>query len=305
MVSLLFSFIALGLRKTYKTFTINKKKEKEKRKRSETESRARERKECVAIWLLAVGIWDLEFDLWILKKSVVIRVQRSVSSAFILTTDCTESHRLVAGATGKVTEEKRKKKKGNEVKRSPAQRERKAHRTFREAGTNKSLHLRNHCQYRSIFEPYTNQRNQMNATRETSNIPIHRKIVFGLIALFLFCTACERKSVDGDWDDNIHLSTKSVHFKSGTDSVLVTTQGTWWWICNVSVNGTYYLPSEDIDVELDHYTFTQDCFVVERRDSKTLFIKANANTTGSIRTIRVQLEAGDYFDAVTITQAAQ
>jgi hypothetical protein len=145
----------------------------------------------------------------------------------------------------------------------------------------------------------------MNATRETSSTPIHRKIVFSLIALLLFCTACERTTVDGDWDDNIHLSTKAVHFKSGTDSVLVTTQGTWWWVCNVSVNDTYYNPSGEIDPESSHYTFTRDCFVAERRDNKTLFIKATANTTGSIRTIRIQLEAGDYFDAVTVTQAAQ
>jgi len=149
----------------------------------------------------------------------------------------------------------------------------------------------------------------MNTAGKPSKSIFHIKesivMLLTAVALIFFSTACDRTTKDGDWDDNIHLSVKTVNFNANADSVVVTTKGTWWWVSSVSVNGNYFNPTEDIDLESDHYTFAKDCFVVERKDSKTLFIKAAANTTGSIRTIGVQLEAGDYFDAVTVTQAAR
>jgi hypothetical protein len=128
-------------------------------------------------------------------------------------------------------------------------------------------------------------------------------IIIGLALLMSF-SSCETNTKDGDWDDNIKLSDKAVNFSVGADSVTVTTEGTWWWINDVKVNDIYFYPSEDIDTESTNYTITEDCFVVERRNSTTLFIKANANKTGIVRTIRVSLEAGDYFDSVTVTQDA-
>ena len=68
------------------------------------------------------------------------------------------------------------------------------------------------------------------------------------------------------------------------------------------MDGVNYADFQGIDREADHYTIKRDCFIVERRDKHTLFIKADANPTDAKRIINVVLEAGDYHDAVTVTQ---
>lgn len=68
-----------------------------------------------------------------------------------------------------------------------------------------------------------------------------------IIALF----ACSKK--DGDWDDNIKLSTKDVAFSALGDSVTVTTGGAWWWISDVCVNRVCFYDFRDVDLESDTY----------------------------------------------------
>ena len=106
----------------------------------------------------------------------------------------------------------------------------------------------------------------------------------------------------GGWRDNIKLSVKEVEFKADGDSVLITTKGDWWWITEISVNDTNYYDFEGIDVLSDHYRIAKDCFVVERRDKYSLFISLEANQTNIPRIVKIELQAGDYFDRVTIFQ---
>jgi hypothetical protein len=131
--------------------------------------------------------------------------------------------------------------------------------------------------------------------------PILNLTLFFISFIALF--SCERK--EGDWDDNIKLSIKAVEFSAFGDSVTVTTGGSWWWISNVSVDGDYFYDFRDIDLEADSYLIEHDCFVVERRDKHTLFIKVEENPLNVQRIIRVELEAGDYFDRVIITQKSK
>lgn len=44
--------------------------------------------------------------------------------------------------------------------------------------------------------------------------------------------------------------------------------------------------------------------MVERRDKNTLFMKLNDNNTAKERVMTITLEAGDYFDYVTIKQSS-
>jgi hypothetical protein len=127
---------------------------------------------------------------------------------------------------------------------------------------------------------------------------------FILLVIFsISLLSCDRK--DGDWDDNIKLSTKAVEFNAMGDSVVVTTKGSWWWVTEVCVDGVYYNGFRDVDLQSDSYIIDRDCFVVERRDKNTLFIKVDENPLSIQRIIRVTLEAGDYFGHVTITQKAK
>ncbi|HEY3390880.1 MAG TPA: hypothetical protein VGK38_14980 [Prolixibacteraceae bacterium] len=109
----------------------------------------------------------------------------------------------------------------------------------------------------------------------------------------------------GDWDDNIHLSTKTAEFSASGDSITIKTGGSWWWISDVSVDSTWYYGFTGIDLQADSYTIKQNCFDVQHRDKNTLFIKVEANPYNVKRIITVGLEAGDYFDRVTITQKSK
>ena len=124
-----------------------------------------------------------------------------------------------------------------------------------------------------------------------------------LIVLINISYSCTK--AEGDWEDNIKLSTKKVEFSALGDSVIVTTGGSWWWINNISVNGNYFHAASDSICDLDSYLIAHDCFIVERRDKHTLFVKVDENPLNEKRIILVELEAGDYFDSVTITQKAK
>ncbi len=126
-----------------------------------------------------------------------------------------------------------------------------------------------------------------------------------LIIFSVILFSCSKEQPIGKWDDNIKLSVKDVKFSSGADSVTITTEGEWWWITHVRVNNEIFYVPDSINTESDHYIFSENCYIVERRDKHTLFIKADTNTTGRQRIIKVELEAGDYFDRVYVTQAAE
>lgn len=109
----------------------------------------------------------------------------------------------------------------------------------------------------------------------------------------------------GKWDDNIHLSAKSAEFNATGDSIIIRTEGTSWWFSDISVDATNYYDFRGMDQLADSYSIQRDGIFVERRDKKTLFVRADANPLGAKRTITVWLEAGDYFDSVTITQKSK
>jgi hypothetical protein len=134
------------------------------------------------------------------------------------------------------------------------------------------------------------------------------KNLFYLCVLLIFViiagSCADKYERDGDWDDCIKLSEKSVGFEASADSVIITTIGNWWWISDVAVNNVYFCGFEGVNADSNHYVIRQDCFTVERRDAHTLFIKLDANTQQAPRSVSVGLEAGDYFDRVFITQKA-
>jgi hypothetical protein len=132
------------------------------------------------------------------------------------------------------------------------------------------------------------------------------KVVLLFLSIILISSCSKKEEPIGMWDDIIKLSTKNVEFGVTADSVLITTEGDWWWIDGIRLNDISYsyYNNENINLESDSYTIIQDDFVVERRDKNTLFIKLNENMTGEERVMIITLEAGDYFDHVKINQLA-
>lgn len=132
------------------------------------------------------------------------------------------------------------------------------------------------------------------------------KVFILILGIFLISSCSDKEVLIGKWDDNIKLSTKYVELAAKADSVTITTEGDWWWINGITFkDSTYqYYQREDINLESDSYSIKEDCFVVERRDKNTLFIKLVENTSGKERSVNITLEAGNYFDYVKIKQAA-
>jgi hypothetical protein len=125
-----------------------------------------------------------------------------------------------------------------------------------------------------------------------------------VLNIIIITSSCTRIRKDGDWDDNIKLSVRTDEFTAVADSVIITTKGSWWWISDITVNDNHFY-GFGINPESESYIIKQDCFIVERRDKNTLFIRLDENPLDVSRIVTVGLEAGDYFDRVTITQKAK
>jgi len=130
-----------------------------------------------------------------------------------------------------------------------------------------------------------------------------KKAIIFIVGITIFIS-CSKK--DGIWDDNIILSAKKATFSAESDSITITTEGGWWWITDVKFQEKIYLAiyTED-DFTGDFITFSDDDFLVKKINKHTLFIKVNKNNSGYQRFLYVNLEAGDYFDSVKITQLAK
>lgn len=101
--------------------------------------------------------------------------------------------------------------------------------------------------------------------------------ILWLTLLMIFQLSCEIE--DGKWEDNIHLSDKALVFKAKGDSAIITTEGTGWWIDELIVGGEAYHDFENINHSDNSYTITRGDLWVEKRDSKTIFIKTAPNSS--------------------------
>jgi len=144
------------------------------------------------------------------------------------------------------------------------------------------------------------------AIQQTTNLTTIMKktlVILGLFIALFFTFSCTEPL--GKWDDNIKLSQKKANFKAEKDSIIITTEGEWWWITDISFNGNRNYDLSNIDVTSTNYTIVEPEFKIERKNTKTIYIEMEENNKDSIRILKIGLEAGDYFDGITITQATK
>lgn len=110
-------------------------------------------------------------------------------------------------------------------------------------------------------------------------------------------------SSDGDWDDNIKLSQKELRFDSLENLAVITTEGDSWWISGIFFKDGQTFDLRNVDTTANNFTITESAFTLERKNGKELSIKLYENTTGSERILTVGLQAGNYFDGITIIQS--
>lgn len=130
-----------------------------------------------------------------------------------------------------------------------------------------------------------------------------QKLIFGIAAiLFLNLVSCESDEPVGKWDDSIKLSKKEVNFSAESDSVIITTEGTWWWVNEVSLNGKM-LDLDGIDTTKENFTIEKTEFSFERKNYTEIFISMQPNPTESERILIIGLQDGNYFDGIKILQS--
>ncbi len=130
------------------------------------------------------------------------------------------------------------------------------------------------------------------------------KTIVLLMALFT-CSSCTKKTnLIGIWDDNIKLSQKEAQFIAEKDSIIITTEGEWWWITGISLNGVSNFDLSGIDTSAKNFVINQTEFRIERRNATEIYIEMTKNLSNSEKILIIGLEAGDYFDGIKITQSA-
>jgi len=149
--------------------------------------------------------------------------------------------------------------------------------------------------------------------------------VIGTVLTFISCDS--DKLEDGRWSDIIKFNTKKAEFGKDGGSQTITSQGDWWWILDYISVGKEYIPlvnnpeikiekgkmkgwdnpnviyDEGADEEIKKiegpwYTITKDSY-------KSLIIETKKNETGLDRSFMLHIEAGNYFDYITVSQAAK
>ncbi len=129
--------------------------------------------------------------------------------------------------------------------------------------------------------------------------------VIGLLLILISNYSCSKlDKPDGLWDDNIKLSQKDVQFTADIDSIVITTEGEWWWIHEILMNGSSYIDFSTTDTTSKNFIFAETEFRIVRKNATEIHIEMTKNQTGAERVLFIGLEAGDYFDRIIITQSA-
>lgn len=143
--------------------------------------------------------------------------------------------------------------------------------------------------------------------------------------LFISCDSKEEKEI-GKWGDIIKFDTKEARFGKSGGKKVITSKGDWWWILDnltIDKKTTYLFENEDIVVEGAKmkdwgssnvkYKKEQDFeirkisgpwYIITKSSDKTLSVEIQPNDTGVARSLVINIEAGNYFDYISVYQEA-
>ncbi|MFT6064604.1 MAG: hypothetical protein ACJAQX_000462 [Polaribacter sp.] len=128
-----------------------------------------------------------------------------------------------------------------------------------------------------------------------------KKNIILILIVILNLSCSDRK--DGAWEDNIKLSQKELQFDSLENSAIIKTGADSWWISAIFFKDGQTFDLSNVDTTANNFTITESEFILERKNGKEIAIKLFENTTGFQRILTVGLQAGNYFDGITITQS--
>ncbi len=130
------------------------------------------------------------------------------------------------------------------------------------------------------------------------------KIIGFLLVLTSTISCSESDQPIGKWDDNIKLSQKEVQLSVDNDSIVITTEGSWWWIDGIYLNGTSSFDRNEIDTTAENFVIDEIEYRIERKNATEIYIEMAKNETGIERKLMIALQAGNYFDSITVSQSS-
>ena len=130
------------------------------------------------------------------------------------------------------------------------------------------------------------------------------KIIGFLLVLTSTISCSESDQPIGKWDDNIKLSQKEVQLSVDNDSMVITTEGSWWWIDGIYLNGSSSFDRNEIDTTAENFVIDEIEYRIERKNATEIYIEMAKNETGIERKLMIALQAGNYFDSITVSQSS-
>ncbi|MRX63468.1 hypothetical protein [Maribacter luteus] len=130
------------------------------------------------------------------------------------------------------------------------------------------------------------------------------KIIGFLLVLTSSISCSESDQPIGKWDDNIKLSQKEVQLCVDNDSIVIITEGSWWWIDGIYLNGSSSFDRNEIDTTAENFIIDEIEYRIERKNATEIYIEMAKNETGIERKLMIALQAGNYFDSITVSQSS-
>ena len=118
-----------------------------------------------------------------------------------------------------------------------------------------------------------------------------------LLSVFFSCN----NGILGDAKDTIGLKTREVLFMSDKDSIeLQTSKGNDWWLSSIKTSDSII-----VNRIIANQILKGEWFYVEKTGRKSLFIRVEPNLTGLERKFTVEIQDGNDFNSIDITQKAK
>lgn len=121
--------------------------------------------------------------------------------------------------------------------------------------------------------------------------------------MFLSVASCGADKPVGKWEDNISLSEKEVTIGAESNSLVITTRGTWWWINGIGLDDDWSYDIDGIDTTQDNFLIEENEFTIERKNANEIHISLTENQSDVERTLTIGLQAGNYFDRIEVIQS--
>lgn len=93
-----------------------------------------------------------------------------------------------------------------------------------------------------------------------------------LLFMILSAISCDKSTIDGEWDDNIHLSEKNIIISAEATTVLITTENSSWWVVEITLNDNSDYDISDIDTTQEDFVIATEDFIIERKNAKEIHV---------------------------------